>query len=347
MKVVDFGGGLGNQLADYFNYLAVRRGNPDETIYIDTLVYDIPEAYGTVSQWNGYEIEKVFGIQLPNIMDTFSANDQKRIIDDLRATQFWVNGWWPHRAIYETLNKHGFSFEVVGNIETNQESSSKQKITGAFRKYLTQQSANVVSYKLKQTVWRIASKVKKAPSGEMLYRRREGDVFYSPTFVGIKSPDLVEMVETELQDTLVFKPIDDDQNMRMMEVIQSSNSVSIHARRSDFLQYINDCYKYGYFKRAVSYIRKHVDNPVFVVFSEDCAWCKENREQIGLTDRDTVYFVDWNTGDRSSRDLQLMSSCKHNIITKSSFGYWACLLNKNPDKITCSQIGDYLTTNHF
>jgi hypothetical protein len=113
------------------------------------------------------------------------------------------------------------------------------------------------------------------------------------------------------------------------------------------LQYNSDCYKYGYFKRAVKYVKSRVENPVFYVFSEDSEWCINNKKELGLTEKDEVYFIDWNSGNESFRDMQLMSKCKHNIITKSSFGYWAHLLNKNENSISCSQIGDYLTTAHF
>lgn len=116
-------------------------------------------------------------------------------------------------------------------------------------------------------------------------------------------------------------------------------SVAIHARRGDMLGYNYPCYRFGYFKRAVSYLRKRVSNPVFFIFCDpgSVGWAKENGHILGLDfKRDTVYFVDWNKGEESYRDMQLMSKCKHQIITNSSFGWWGAWLNENPDKITIS-----------
>lgn len=58
-------------------------------------------------------------------------------------------------------------------------------------------------------------------------------------------------------------------------------------------------------------------------------------------------FVDWNGGEDSYRDMQLMSYCKHNVITFSSFGWWGSWLNENPEKITISPSVWINTTNHF
>ena len=347
LKVVNISCGLGNQLAAYFNYLVIKRANPEDDIYINTLIYDIPEADKIVKQWNGYELEKVFDIKLKNIMDVLSKDEQDSIREDLRATRFWENGYRSSRAILETFNKHGFGFEVAGNFLGDEDYSINQQLKLKVNKFFSGQSRSLFIYGLKQLAWIIGSGVRRKPTAEFLKKKRDGNVLYFSSFEGIKSPDLVNEVGPELGKTLVFRPFTDDKNIEMLKIIEATNSVSIHARRSDYLPYNNDCYKYGYFKRAVKYIRRHVSDPVFVVFSEECEWCKKNRGSIGLSEKDTVYFVDWNTGADSYRDLQLMSCCKHNIITKSSFGYWAVLLNKNPNKITCSQRGDYLTTNHF
>lgn len=49
-----------------------------------------------------------------------------------------------------------------------------------------------------------------------------------------------------------------------------------------------------------------------------------------------IVFVNWNTKMNSFRDMQLMSYCKHAIITNSSFGWWGTYFITNPNKITIS-----------
>ena len=135
----------------------------------------------------------------------------------------------------------------------------------------------------------------------------------------------------------------------MKNILEKCNTVAIHARRGDMLGFNGACYKYGYFKRAVRYIRKHVENPVFVFFCDpgSVEWCKQNADIFNLDfSRDKVYFVDWNKGTDSFRDMQLMSCCKHAIITNSSFGWWGAYLIKNKIKITISPDITINTTYH-
>jgi len=71
-----------------------------------------------------------------------------------------------------------------------------------------------------------------------------------------------------------------------------------------------------------------VESPIFYVFSEDLEWVKQN---INIPSNSV--FVDYNPDLPSSHDMQLMSLCKHQIISNSSYSWWAAWLNQNPSKI--------------
>ena len=66
--------GLGNQMLDYVEYLAIRKMNPDKECYLENLIYELPHREGMFSMWNGYELERIFGIKLPNIKEQFTED---------------------------------------------------------------------------------------------------------------------------------------------------------------------------------------------------------------------------------------------------------------------------------
>ena len=124
------------------------------------------------------------------------------------------------------------------------------------------------------------------------------------------------------------------QNKQMLEKIKSTNSVCVHIRRGDYLHNtwssaLNIC-DYNYFKKGMEYIKEKVENAVFYVFSnnsEDIKWIKENYD-FGEYN---VEYVDLNNPDYE--ELRLMYSCKHFIISNSSFSWWAQYLGEEENKI--------------
>ena len=112
--------------------------------------------------------------------------------------------------------------------------------------------------------------------------------------------------------------------------IQSTESIAVHIRRSDYLTDSNFALcSADYYSEAISQIKEKIENPHFFIFSQDFEWVKEN---ISLGDS-PVEYVDWNKKGDSYIDMQLMSLCKHNIIANSSFSWWAAWLNANPEKM--------------
>jgi hypothetical protein len=111
--------------------------------------------------------------------------------------------------------------------------------------------------------------------------------------------------------------------------IENSNSVSIHLRRGDYVGnavYENICNE-DYYRKSIDYIREHVENPRFFVFSDDPDYARQQYPG------DDFVVVDSFSGDRSHYDMYLMTQCKHNIVANSSFSWWGAWLGQNEDKI--------------
>lgn len=138
-------------------------------------------------------------------------------------------------------------------------------------------------------------------------------------------------ISDKIRQDFVFKEKLNDQNLEILNEIKSSESVSLHIRRGDYLS----CSGYGilsvgYYKKGLDIIKdklKDKDLKIFV-FTEDTAWAKENIK----FDVDTM-FVNCNNSEEGYFDLELMRNCKHNIIANSSLSWWGAWLNNNPSKI--------------
>ena len=129
----------------------------------------------------------------------------------------------------------------------------------------------------------------------------------------------------------------DGTNRNIISDMESCNSVSIHVRRGDYLtesvKNILSICDVKYYKKAVDIIYRDIKNPVFYVFSDDMDWAKRNLSFIQNT-----YFININFKEESYKDMILMSKCKHNIISNSTFSWWAAWLNDNPNKMIISPI---------
>ncbi len=142
-----------------------------------------------------------------------------------------------------------------------------------------------------------------------------------------QTADYFSGAEKEVKQKFQFQPLQGSQNKAVMQKIMESNSVSLHIRRGDYLDNdINCSLGLPYYNEAIKFINTNISNPSYFVFSDDIEWAKENIKQ------EQMEFIGWNKGGNSYIDMQLMSSCKHNIIANSSFSWWAAWLNSNPDK---------------
>jgi hypothetical protein len=106
--------------------------------------------------------------------------------------------------------------------------------------------------------------------------------------------------------------------------------VALHVRRGDYVG--NPDFSLGdydgYYARALQIIDETLGAPPFlVVVSDDPAWC---RQWPLLAGRAHSVF---DPGPRLALvDMALMAACDHNIITNSSFSWWAAWLGAPQDR---------------
>lgn len=351
ISVIHIESGLGNQMLSYCELLALRKENPRVNYYIETLVYDIPECNDTICQWNGYELDKAFGIREENVKDLFNESQWDIIKSAVIQSRFWQKNWNYAPYTVKALNTCGLNLK---NTLPNRENVRRNGLLqagciGRIRQWFNDQTWLGVTLKrfLKNYIFNIEKQY--LPYQEILFEKTDCDIFAGQRLLFKLVGTGLEKIDKEVRQAFSFPEYTTQRNVEFSQFLDNCNSVFIHARRGDMLSANGWCYKYGYFRRAVKYIKKHVDNPVFVFFTNpgSVEWCKENAKIFGLDySKDKVHFVDWNAGDQSFRDMQLMSHCKHGIITNSTFGFWGAYFIQNPNKITISPMAEINTTYH-
>ena len=121
-------------------------------------------------------------------------------------------------------------------------------------------------------------------------------------------------------------------NAQLYDIISNNNSVCVSIRRGDYLdkgmKSFNVCDE-NYFLNAIEEIKKRVNNPVFIFFSDDIEWVKRN---IKINDK--CYYESGK--DPVYEKIRLMYSCKHFIISNSTFSWWAQYLSRNQEKVIVS-----------
>lgn len=352
MKVIHIESGLGNQMLSYCEYLAMKKENPDDQIYIETIIYEIPEANDAICQWNGYELERIFNIKVPNIKELFTEEQWKSIISDVRESKFWERNWNYPVIFTDILRKYGLELKNIrGDFESNGWSEMVEPRELSLKRCIKKRLERFLPYiYIRQYVQKRREGTILTDYSKNLFVKTTEDIFTGQRLEFKFKNSGIERIESEIRQSFQFPEIKDCRNAEALEYIKSHNSVAIHARRGDMLGLNYSCYVAGYFKRANIYIRSIVNNPIFFVFcdSDSIEWAKENQKKLGLDfNCDEIHFVDWNKSGESFRDMQLMTACKYHVITHSTFGWWAAWLNTYSQKITCSPNPLFNTTHCF
>lgn len=135
-------------------------------------------------------------------------------------------------------------------------------------------------------------------------------------------------VSQNIRNDFTFKDELSAFEIECIQNMQSSESVSLHIRRGDYLNNSQiGTLDLKYYDHALEDLIKKNPSPKVFVFSDDLVWAEKN-----LKLPFDMIFVKSHTGRESFRDMRLMSQCRNNIIANSSFSWWAAWLNANPEK---------------
>lgn len=110
------------------------------------------------------------------------------------------------------------------------------------------------------------------------------------------------------------------------ELLRGSPTVGVHLRsylvESSGIQYNFPTYTREYYVQAME---RFPEDCLFLIFSNDIPWAKKLLKNIPRT----LCFIE---GNDYIQDFYLLSLCDHQIISNSTFSWWAAYLNKNPEK---------------
>jgi hypothetical protein len=120
-------------------------------------------------------------------------------------------------------------------------------------------------------------------------------------------------------------------------------TVSLHIRRGDYLTNSANHYNLtlDWYQKAIEKFPNHI----VLIFSDDIEWCKNqsifepDRFMFSETKDGKIVRSDgrWDSSNMDHwYDLCLQSLCDDNIISNSTFSWWAAYLNKNSDKTVVS-----------
>jgi len=238
---------------------------------------------------NGYELEKVFGIRPHMLSELFDEDVWKYMLDERRKG----------KSIPQLLKDNGSDIILVSEMED---------IYKTFNPF----DGKIL-----------------VPTGKGYIPGvfdLQGNVYYHgywlcrEWFEGNKDIFLRE---------LTFPKISDDKNKHLMHDIIEKQSLAIHVRRGDYIDW-KIAYEPQNYKEMIDQWTNSLGTEWdLYVFSDDINWCKVNSEQMGFHVFKSVCYVEGNTAGKNYIDMQLMSQCKGMIMSNSAFCFLAALLNTN------------------
>jgi hypothetical protein len=130
-------------------------------------------------------------------------------------------------------------------------------------------------------------------------------------------------VEEEIRQSLYSYPSKPEATVLRDEIRKQRNTVAIHIRRGDYLRTKNaPVQEMSYYERSLSELRTMFTDCSVYLFSDDHEWASSWATNNGAK------LVSLHSELEPFGDLQIMSECRHFILSDSTFSIWAYLLSR-------------------
>ncbi|MFC7371387.1 alpha-1,2-fucosyltransferase [Fictibacillus iocasae] len=142
-----------------------------------------------------------------------------------------------------------------------------------------------------------------------------------------QSYEYLKGIEGLIKNEMVLDFKESENFKRVINDIEKNESICLHVRRGDYVR-LGWNLPLEYYTQALKKITANIPNFKLFIFSDDKEWILENFQ---MASGEVICINDFNFNDYE--ELYLMSKCKHNIISNSTFSWWGAYLNSNKGKI--------------
>ena len=141
----------------------------------------------------------------------------------------------------------------------------------------------------------------------------------------------IEKYQDDIRKMFVYKEKLSDIALKFKGEISElgQKSVAVHVRRGDYVR-IGIAQNEDYYRNAVCRMAETVGrDAVFYCFSEDIEWVRNAFKELPYK----FVYMDYESEMKDLEDFELMRICAHQIISRSTYSWWAAWLNENKDKV--------------
>ncbi|MCR5176803.1 MAG: alpha-1,2-fucosyltransferase [Anaerovibrio sp.] len=276
-------GGLGNQIFQFMFYHWYRKLLPQVDVVIDDGKFwgdDVPH--------HGYELKRIFNLDLPMLSQRFSPE----------VWQYMIELRQQGTDIPEQLRMNGLPLRAI-----REKGITNIKFNGDMQEFAV---------------------------GDSLDIDINDNIYWHGYWL---SSSFLSQAKEEIMAALQFLPFDDELNLQLQaKIIQASEPTAIHIRRGDMAA-MGWSAQPEYYQGLIRSFDASHNVSLYLLFSDDIAWCEDHAAELGLLDiAERLLVVDNNQEDDYWRDLQLMSLCKNRLSDRSSFSLLAGFLCNYPQK---------------